>query len=96
MSVSIILGNIVILLWRIAVKLVIVESMMDSWLLCMKFYNINVGKCFILLFLFFAAIFQSHCESYDREAKLFIFRDLIIGKVLFIFIYPIFFPFETF
>lgn len=45
------LGDVVILLGRITVILVTVDLMVDSWLPCMKFYNIDLGiKGVMLLF----------------------------------------------
>lgn len=84
-----------ILLGRITVILVTV----DSWLPCMKFYNIDLGIKGVMLLFFLQQYFScivSGVKKNHREARLFIFQDLIIGKVLFIFIYLIFFPFETF
>ena len=60
-----------ILLGRITVILVTVDSMVDSWLPCMKFYNIDLGikgVMLLLLLLFFAAIFQLHCEWCEKES----------------------------
>ena len=94
------LGDVVILLGRITVILVTVDLMVDSWLPCMKFYNIDLGIKGVMLLFFFQQYFScivSGVKKNHREARLFIFQDLIIGKVLFIFIYLIFFrlkPFE--
>lgn len=92
------LGDVVILLGRITVILVTVDLMVDSWLPCMKFYSIDLGikgVMLLLLLLFFLqqyfSCIVSGVKKNHREARLFIFQDLIIGKVLFIFIYLIFF-----
>lgn len=65
------LGDVVILLGRITVILVTVDSMVDSWLPCMEFYNIDLGikgVMLLLLLFFLAAIFQLHCEQCEKES----------------------------
>jgi len=60
----------VILLGRITVILVTVDSMVDSWLPCMKFYiDLGIkGVMLLLLLLLFVAIFQLHCEWCEKES----------------------------